>query len=35
MHVAFVGLGSNLGNDRNGIFESPKQQLLNAILKDK
>ena len=31
MHVAFVGLGSNLGNDRNGIFESPKQQLLNAI----
>jgi len=31
MHVAFVGLGSNLGNERNGIFESPKQQLLNAI----
>jgi len=31
MHVAFVGLGSNLGNNRNGIFESPKQQLLNAI----
>ena len=31
MHVAFIGLGSNLGNERNGIFESPKQQLLNAI----
>jgi 2-amino-4-hydroxy-6-hydroxymethyldihydropteridine diphosphokinase len=31
MHVAFIGLGSNLGHDRNGIFESPKQQLLNAI----
>ncbi|MDB3926259.1 2-amino-4-hydroxy-6-hydroxymethyldihydropteridine diphosphokinase [Porticoccaceae bacterium] len=31
MHVAFISLGSNLGNERNGIFESPKQQLLNAI----
>jgi 7,8-dihydro-6-hydroxymethylpterin-pyrophosphokinase len=31
MHVAFIGLGSNLGNERNGIFECPKQQLLNAI----
>ena len=31
MHVAFIGLGSNLANERNGIFESPKQQLLNAI----
>jgi 2-amino-4-hydroxy-6-hydroxymethyldihydropteridine diphosphokinase len=31
MHVAFIGLGSNLGNERNGIIESPKQQLLNAI----
>ena len=31
MHVAFIGLGSNLGNERNGIFESPKKQLLNAI----
>ena len=31
MHVAFIGLGSNLGNERNGIFENPKQQLLNAI----
>ena len=31
MHVAFIGLGSNLGNECNGIFESPKQQLLNAI----
>ena len=31
MHVAFIGLGSNLGNERNGIFESPKQQLVNAI----
>ena len=31
MHVAFIGLGSNLGHERNGIFESPKQQLLNAI----
>ena len=31
MHVAFIGLGSNLGNERNGIFESPKQQLLTAI----
>ena len=31
MHLAFIGLGSNLGNERNGIFESPKKQLLNAI----
>jgi 2-amino-4-hydroxy-6-hydroxymethyldihydropteridine diphosphokinase len=31
MHVAFIGLGSNLGKERNGIFESPKQQLLTAI----
>jgi 2-amino-4-hydroxy-6-hydroxymethyldihydropteridine diphosphokinase len=31
MHVAFIGLGSNLGNERNSIFEGPKQQLLNAI----
>ena len=31
MHVAFIGLGGNLGKERNGIFESPKQQLLNAI----
>ena len=31
MHVAFICLGSNLGNERNGIFESPKKQLLNAI----
>ena len=31
MHMAFIGLGSNLGKERNGTFESPKEQLLIAI----
>lgn len=31
MHVAFIGLGSNLGKKHNGIYQYPKEQLLIAI----
>jgi 2-amino-4-hydroxy-6-hydroxymethyldihydropteridine diphosphokinase len=31
MHVAFIGLGSNLGKECNGIYQCPKEQLLIAI----
>lgn len=31
MHKAYIGLGSNLGKESNGVYHSPKKQLLNAI----